>query len=307
MKSIGPIALAITLIHQSLHAQGGPLTPPGAPAPTMKSLDQIEPRIAVQSLAAAPPYTLSAPGSYYLTGNIAVASGNAISITTHGVTLDLNGFTISSTANPASGHAIQLGSGIHNVAISNGHIRSGTTLSGSTFTPLGFSGGIGSVASNNTSVDIHRLTISGIAGSGIVLGISLSNSVSHCTVDTASSLGIYAGLVSHCSVQNCGSNAILATMVGDCSAHTINLSAIEALTVTNCRAYSDSGIGISATNVTNSHGTSNTGSAGISSGGNVSFSQGTRTGGTAITAAIAIGCTSGGGIITSPQKHLGTP
>ena len=47
----------------------GPLTPPGAPAPTMKSLDQVEPRIAVNSTntpgGADSLYKITQPGSYY--------------------------------------------------------------------------------------------------------------------------------------------------------------------------------------------------------------------------------------------------
>ena len=46
----------------------GTLTPPGAPLPTMKTLDQIEARTAIPGGSA--PYTISAPGSYYLTGNL---------------------------------------------------------------------------------------------------------------------------------------------------------------------------------------------------------------------------------------------
>jgi hypothetical protein len=41
----------------------GSLTPPGAPAPAMKTLAQIEPRTPIASA----PFTISAPGSYYLT------------------------------------------------------------------------------------------------------------------------------------------------------------------------------------------------------------------------------------------------
>src|ERR1700674_2893120 len=81
----------------------GSLTPPGAPAPAMKTLGQIEPRTPI-SFA---PFIITQPGSYYLTTNLTVPSGDAIDIATNRVTLDLNGFTIPSTANPAGGYAIQ--------------------------------------------------------------------------------------------------------------------------------------------------------------------------------------------------------
>jgi hypothetical protein len=42
-----------------------------------------------------------------MTQNLAVSSGNAIAIATNGVTLDLNGFTISSTQNPATTRGIE--------------------------------------------------------------------------------------------------------------------------------------------------------------------------------------------------------
>jgi hypothetical protein len=41
-------------------AQGSLTPPPGAPAPTMKTLDQIEARTPISSA----PFTISAPGSY---------------------------------------------------------------------------------------------------------------------------------------------------------------------------------------------------------------------------------------------------
>src|SRR5208283_1667721 len=43
------------------------------------------------------PFTITQPGFYYLSANITVSSGNAIIINADGVTLNLNGFTISST------------------------------------------------------------------------------------------------------------------------------------------------------------------------------------------------------------------
>src|SRR5262249_9398816 len=80
----------------------GSLSPPAPPTPMMKTLAQIEPRTPISSA----PFTITDSGSYYLTTNITVNSGNAISIATNNVTLDLNGFTISSTAASPDGSAV---------------------------------------------------------------------------------------------------------------------------------------------------------------------------------------------------------
>jgi hypothetical protein len=98
----------------TIFAQGS-LTPPGAPAPVMKSLDQIQPRTPIFSA----PFIITNSGSYYLTTNLTVSSGDAIDINVSGVTLDLNGFTISSTAPSATGYAIQLNNGPSDVTPSS--------------------------------------------------------------------------------------------------------------------------------------------------------------------------------------------
>ena len=103
---------AFSLQPSALLAQGS-LTPPGAPAATMKTLAQIEPRTPIS----AAPFTISVPGSYYLTTNLTVTTGNAITIATNGVTLDLGGFTIASTAFSASGYGIMLNSGFRNLTL----------------------------------------------------------------------------------------------------------------------------------------------------------------------------------------------
>src|SRR4051794_17530032 len=81
----------------------GSLTPSGAPAPTFKTLQQLEPRIDLQNAptsavdSSKPNYhfIINQPGSYYLSANILVTKTNGIQINAEGVTLDLNGFQIS--------------------------------------------------------------------------------------------------------------------------------------------------------------------------------------------------------------------
>src|SRR5262245_25481316 len=92
LSTASVLLLCILNSHPSTAFAQGALTPPGAPAPTMKTLAQIEPRTPISSA----PFTISSPGSYYLTTNVTVSTGDAITITVNNVTLDLNGFTIAS-------------------------------------------------------------------------------------------------------------------------------------------------------------------------------------------------------------------
>ncbi len=71
----------------------GPLDPPAAPAPSYKTLDEVEPRIPI--VAADLPVSISGSGSYYLAESLSwTGTGPAITINANNVTLDLNGLTI---------------------------------------------------------------------------------------------------------------------------------------------------------------------------------------------------------------------
>src|SRR5438270_4345686 len=77
-------------------ARGGPLDPPGPPASTQP---QVEPRTPISAL----PFTISQPGSYFLTQNLtASAGGDGITVLADNVTIDLNGFALTGIAGSAS-------------------------------------------------------------------------------------------------------------------------------------------------------------------------------------------------------------
>ena len=106
----------------------GPLSPPpGLPAPSMKSLDQIEPRTPVGPATTPGNDTallrITQPGSYYFTGNIAGVTGkNGIEVVTSGVTLDLNGFELQGV--PGSLAGILINTAQKNIVVRNGSLRS---------------------------------------------------------------------------------------------------------------------------------------------------------------------------------------
>jgi len=278
------------ILTTSVHAQGS-LMPPGAPAATMKTLQQIEPRTPLESgslgVAVDPSgtITISQSGSYYLTENLTVSSGNGITINASGVTVDLRGFTIRSTLADSAFSGIDINAA--RVSIYNGHIESGTAYDGGAggdqFTGPGFDDGIYAGSSSfYTGIRIRDITVSGCDLHGIYIA-SGDSLVESCTVEVAGGYGIKAGIVNNCTANYCGSIAIDGTSsVSDCQGSSQGNSGIRAWTVANSygltQATAGGAAGINAyQTVQNSYGQSSIGD-GIHSGGTVSDSYGYTTG-----------------------------
>lgn len=174
----------------------GSLTPPGAPSPTMKSLDQIEPRIPITYDG----YNIINPGSYYVTtnliGGVYGVSGSpyGIYIASDNVTVDLNGFTLQGVPGSYSGVYIY---GSHtNITVRNGIIT-------------GWGGnGVGWNYPSTPppqNVVLEHLTVSANVNHGIVIGNG--GIVSDCLVANNGFDGIF--------VYGNGSQIIGNTLIGN--------------------------------------------------------------------------------------------
>lgn len=242
--AVVPIASSFCVTYPALGQ--GALTPPGPPAPTMKSLGQIEPRIPISSA----PFTITQPGSYYLTTNLTATVSNAIVIAASGVTLDLGGWTIASTAPNAGsgGSAILLNSGVSDVTVCNGHIVSGVTNNGSgVYSGSGFANGITASGVSTVNVLVSRVSVSGCLFYGIYLGNGTSTVVESCTLRTIGAYGIVAATVKESSALDCGVFAIGGDVVSDCEGQSSGAGhAIFATTALNCYGSGVSGDGIDA-------------------------------------------------------------
>jgi hypothetical protein len=234
----------------------GPLTPPGAPAPTMLTLSQVEPRTPITNTTT---IIISASGSYYLTTNISVTSGVGISIIASQVTLDLNGFTISSTAATANA-GIRLATGLSDIAILNGHITGSVTYSGGIYSGNGFSDGIDhSNPVQPFNVRVAHVSISGCVSAGINLGTNNSTVVDSCMVNTVGGYGILASSVIHSTVYQCGGTAIIADIASDCYGYsTGGAGLVASFTANNCYGYStgNTADGLDANTAQNCYGAS---------------------------------------------------
>jgi hypothetical protein len=183
----------------NIFAQGFLTPPPGAPAPTMKTLDQVEPRTIINATNtpgdANNMFIISSSGSYYLTGNVTGVSGkNGILITAYNITVDLNGFSLAGVTGSLAGISLPSGFGF-DYTVRNGIIHEW--------------GGAGIDLSNTWNSLIEDLLVYANGGAGIKMGDSCK--LRDCVSRSNTLYGIVAGtnsLVSHCAASGNGVGGI---------------------------------------------------------------------------------------------------
>ncbi len=127
LKNASPVLVAATL-GGIVWVSAGDLNPPrGLVTPTMKTLAEVEPRIAINNTNTpgdgTSTFKITEPGSYYLTGNVnAVPNTNGLAIDAADVTVDLAGYAVIGGVNSTLGSGIVLGN-VSNVEIRNGTVR----------------------------------------------------------------------------------------------------------------------------------------------------------------------------------------
>lgn len=233
----------------------GSLTPPGAPAETMQTLDQLgskadeantkldglsskaDSRGTISSL----PFNISASGSYRVTGNLVGAAGHdGIVIAADNVTVDLGGFEL---VGAGTGTAIGVRVVLNhtNVTIRNGTVR-GWPGSG-----IGFD----SISCVGTRVEEVRALSNGAAG----IAVGPHAVVQDCAVRGNASTGVTAGSESHVAgviaVGNSyigiltGSNAVVRNCIASSNGSGSGISVGNNSTISNCTSNSNSGSGFS--------------------------------------------------------------
>ena len=231
MKTQVCLAALCTIMGSASALAQGSLTPPGAPASTMKSLAQIEPRTPISST----PYTISNSGSYYLTTNLTGVSGSAaIKITASDVTVDLKGFSL--VGIPGSDEGFVLSGAVTNVAVFNGTIRN--------FGYYGISGSTGD------SCTFQNLRVLNNANVGIFTGVAAT--VKDCVIEGNATYGVIVGessLVTGCSVRTNANGVGLGngSVAIGCSSMYNNgygIYADSSVTIQNCSVRGNGSLGI---------------------------------------------------------------
>jgi hypothetical protein len=225
MKALSAILSLVTF-----HALGqGSLTPSGAPAPTMKTLQQIESRTPISSL----PFAIINSGSYYVTTNLTgIAGTNGISVLADNVSIDLNGFTL--TGVPGSSNGVWAATFVRNIAVRNGTLRNWVRK--------------GADLGNALNAQMESLRASDNGSDGLLVGTGgiVTDCSAYANVGNGIA-GFNGSLVEKSSAYNnsvAGIDVTFSSTIHNCSAYANGSNNIEAgagSTITGCTANDSSG------------------------------------------------------------------
>jgi parallel beta-helix repeat protein len=230
----------------------GSLQPTAPPTTgTMKTLTEIEPRIAIGGGSFSTTYTITSPGSYYLAGNRTLtANVTGIKVDANNVTIDLMGYTLAGNGVPANrcngieiNYDLPTNSGRKNVEVRNG-----------TITLFGDSG----ISAPNIAIkDIRIINIRSVSNKqqGIAL-YSFANRIENCLAGENEDEGICAGrnsILTGCIARDNGDTGIyvyLGSIVTSCYSFGNNGLGIYLAgsgTISNSICYENTGTGIQGT------------------------------------------------------------
>ena len=242
------ISVVLTIVSFYIYALAGDLEPTDPPAPTMKTLDEVEARTPIH--ADDLPLVITESGSYYLAENITFSTPdiNGITITASDVTIDLNGFTLKGPGTASTwvdtGHGITVDSNLRTrITILNGSV-------------VNWASGIQLIT---TGVQIRDIKASGNPAHGI--GLGGRSIIERCVTNGNGSVGIYTtndSLVKDCvSMANSASYMTVSfgkgievgsgSVVTECTAsfnHEQGIAASSNCTVENCVTIRNGSAGI---------------------------------------------------------------
>lgn len=248
---------AAILIGSAMISHAGPLDPPLGPvAPSYKTLSEVEPRVAINAVNtpgdANSIFKITAPGSYYLTGNVqGVAGKHGIEIAASHVTVDLNGFQL-----------VGVGTSLCGVVSSSSHLM----VHNGILRQWG-----GEAIAIGDQVIVEKIQVVSNIGDGILTGGTAQ--VLNCTVTGSNRKGIVTGITSqvvNCSVSGCFGVGIevFGSTVSGCQVggNAVGMKVFDSSAVLDCHAHNNTGDGIVVAgralvrgNISTSNGTNGTG------------------------------------------------